>query len=125
MVIFFFKGRARNGIYFLTLREALPILMESEDFVPGQRNNDPDLDAFRDQMQKNMQTVRVIAIQQSDEIETALSELDDQRSQWKSDMPNLMGNSGKPGRGRGMGRNSEEMRFLLLNPDDKDSFGIF
>lgn len=48
---------------------------ESEDFVPGERRNDPNFDNMRADMQKSMQEVRAIALNHQKQIANALDEV--------------------------------------------------
>jgi hypothetical protein len=98
---------------------------ESEDFVPGQRRNDPAFDSFREQMQKSMQAVRAIAIEHNDEIQAILNDLKPQREKWKSDMKKLMSDNDRRGNRRNFNGGSEEMRFLLLNPEVSETLRFF
>lgn len=98
---------------------------ESEDFVPGQRRDDPAFDSFREQMQKSMQAVRVIAIEHNDEIQAILNDVEPQKEKWKSDMKKLMSDNYRQGNRRNFKGGSEEMRFLLLNPEISETLRFF
>jgi len=98
---------------------------ESEDFVPGQRRDDPAFDSFREQMQKSMQAVRAIAIEHNDEIQTILNDIKPQKEKWKNDMKKLMSDNDRKGKRRNFKGGSEEMRFLLLNPEISETLRFF
>lgn len=98
---------------------------ESEDFVPGERRNDPAFDSFREQMQKSMQAVRTIAIEHNDEIQAILDDLKPQTEKWKNDMKKLMSDNDRKGNRRNFKGGSEEMRFLLLNPEMSETLRFF
>jgi len=98
---------------------------ESEDFVPGQRRNDPAFDSFREQMQKSMQAVRAIAIEHNDEIQVVFNDIKTQKEKWRSDMEKIMNDGSRKGNRRNFKGGTEEMRFLLLNPEVSETLRFF
>ncbi|PLX12044.1 MAG: hypothetical protein C0598_06815 [Marinilabiliales bacterium] len=98
---------------------------ESEDFVPGQRRNDPAFDSFREQMQKSMQSVRKIAIEHNDEIQAVFNDLKPQREKWRADMKKIMSENSRGVNKRNFKVGTEEMRFLLINPEISETLRFF
>lgn len=99
---------------------------DSEDFVPGERRNDPNFDAMRADMQKSMQAVRTIAIDHKIEIRQSLDKIDTYKQAWKDKMDVLVEDNGQNRASnnkaiRGMKKWNTPMAFLLFDPAKSDS----
>lgn len=84
------KAQLTQAIGMINTRDAMQkSYMESDDFDPGSRRNDPNFEAFRESMQKSMQAVRMISIKHADEITEIKNSLKPQYNQWLVDIEKM------------------------------------
>ncbi|MCF8349360.1 MAG: hypothetical protein K9G61_11160, partial [Bacteroidales bacterium] len=96
---------------------------ESEDFVPGERRNDPNFDNMRADMQKSMQEVRAIALNHQKQIANALDEVrNTERDGYTTNDSFQQGNDRKARskKYRPLKKFQTPVGFLLFDPDKAD-----
>lgn len=101
---------------------------ESEDFEPGARRSDPNFDAFREGMQKNMQKVRKISLTHADEITEIRNSLKPQYDQWRTDLEKIFSKFvddkfiADQMLSTSFKQNTSPMAFILLDTENPESW---
>ncbi len=101
---------------------------DSEDFVPGERRNDPNFDNMRADMQASMQAVRDIALAHQAEIREALDAIKTNEPAWENKIEEMMGERPQGRKSKGQGRKMNPMKkwdtpmaFLMFDPAKADA----
>ena len=100
--------------------------MESDDFEPGSRRNDPNFDAFRESMQKSMMEMRTISSKYSVEITEIRNSLKPEYDQWLSDIEKIFSkyedNKFAAGEmlSRAFKQNTSPMAFILFDTENPE-----
>ena len=104
---------------------------KSEDFEAGARRDDPNFDMMREDMQKSMEEIRVIASNHSTQIESSITNIRPYSKVWEPEIKAIAakyqnGQNKKSGTfARSLRQIESPIQFLLFNPNETESTSLF